>query len=63
MPAGQKATAAAGRVGRSPAAEAVGRLGLVARGVVAGLAARIAFGEFQRGDMRGALDTGYVARG
>ena len=61
MPPGGKATAAAGRVGRSPVAEAVGRVGLVARGVVycvvAGLAVRIAFGEFERADKRGALDT------
>lgn len=61
VPPGGKATAAAGRVGRSPAAEAVGRVGLVARGViyciVAGLAARIAFGGFERADKRGALET------
>jgi hypothetical protein len=61
VPLGAKATATAGRVGRNPAAKAIGRLGLVARGVVycivAGLAVRIASGEFERADKRGALET------
>lgn len=59
MPLGANTEAAAGRVGRNPVARTVGRLGLVARGVVycvvAVLAVRIATGEFERADKRGAL--------
>jgi hypothetical protein len=48
-------------VGRNPVAKAVGRLGLVARGVVyciiAGLALRIAFGKSEEADKRGALQS------
>ena len=61
MPLGAKATATAGRVGRNPTAKAIGRLGLAARGVVycvvAGLAVRIATGDFERADKRGAVET------
>jgi hypothetical protein len=61
VPLGAKATATAGRVGRNPTAKAIGRLGLAARGivycVVAGLAVRIATGDFERADKRGAVET------
>ena len=61
VPLAAKATAAAGRVGHNRMAKAVGRVGLVARGVVycivAGLAVRIAIGEFERADNRGALES------
>ena len=61
MALGAKATATAGRVGRKPMAKTIGRIGLVARGVVyciiAGLALRIAAGDLERADNRGALET------